>query len=132
MLREKKDNSENLKKWQRGLVSYEHLEGEERTPGAKAKLTYEQRGKRFEMIETIIKFDLPEEFKASYTVKGTESIILNKFIDEGPNLTKLHTDTEFRLRGIMKLFGPLMKGAFKKQTRKDLENFKKFVESSPD
>ncbi|MFT5053779.1 MAG: hypothetical protein ACI97X_000799 [Oceanospirillaceae bacterium] len=39
------DNSDNLMKWQDGLVSFEHLEGEPGKPGAKSKLVF-QNGKR--------------------------------------------------------------------------------------
>ena len=38
-------------------------------------------------------------------------------------------DQEFRFKGFMKIIGLLMPGAFKKQSKKYLEDFKYFVEN---
>ena len=47
------DSFENLKKWQPGLQSFEHMEGTPGKIGAKTRLIYDERGKAVEMIETI-------------------------------------------------------------------------------
>jgi len=65
------DSFENLKKWQPGLQSFEHIEGNPGEIGAKTRLIYDERGKDVEMIETVIKRNLPEEFTALYEAKGT-------------------------------------------------------------
>ena len=44
------DSSDNLKKWQPGLQSFTHLEGEPGKKGAKSKLLYLDRGKDVEII----------------------------------------------------------------------------------
>ena len=43
--------------WLEGFVSMEILEGEQNEVGAKYKLTFEENGKQFSMVETITEFD---------------------------------------------------------------------------
>ena len=125
------DNMDNLKKWQGGFIDYEDIDGIKGTKGARTRLRYEQKGKKIEMVETIISNNLPDEFIASFNVQGSESVIINKFFDEGPNRTKMYSNSDFKLKGFMKLLAPLMKNQFKKQIQQDLANFKQFVELQP-
>lgn len=46
------DSFENLKKWQPGLKTVEHLSGEAGRLGTKSKLLYDIDGREVEMIET--------------------------------------------------------------------------------
>ena len=86
--------------------------------------------REIEMIETITRRNLPEEFSGTYDAKGVHNIISNKFIELGPNKTKYLTESEFQFKGFMKLMGWLMPGAFKKQSQKFLEDFKAFAEKA--
>ena len=45
------DDADNLTKWQEGLQAFEHVSGEPGQPGAKSRLVYDYRGRRFEMTE---------------------------------------------------------------------------------
>ena len=49
-----------MSEWLEGFISMELIEGEENEIGAKYKLTFEERGKQFSMIETITDFDVNE------------------------------------------------------------------------
>ncbi len=122
------DDPENMKHWQPGLESFEHLSGEPGMPGAKSRLKYNMGNRKVEMIETIVKRNLPEEFSGTYEAKGVHNAISNKFIPVSANKTKWVTETEFKFSGFMKLMGWLMPGAFKKQSQKFLEQFKAFAE----
>ena len=124
------DSFENLKEWQPGLQSYEHLEGNPGEVGAKTRLIYDERGKDVEMIETIIKRNLPEEFTALYEAKGVRNWSKHIFVENGPNQTKWINENIFNFSGMMKIMGFFMKSAFTKQTLKDLSLFKDFVEAS--
>ena len=53
---------DNLVKWQPRLRSYEHLNRTPSEPGAKTRLRYDEDGREMEMIETVLKRDLPDEF----------------------------------------------------------------------
>jgi hypothetical protein len=121
-----------MKKWMKGLQSFEHLSGTPGTPGAKSKLVFEMRKKgKMEMIETITVRNLPAEFSGVYHAKGVENLVSNKFVPLSDNRTRYISEQEFRFSGFMKLIGLLMPGMFKKQSMKYLTDFKNFVESEP-
>ncbi len=122
------DNPDNMKKWMEGLKSVEHLSGTPGTPGAKSKLQFDMGKRKVEMIETVLVRNLPEEFSGTYDANGVHNIVKNRFEQIPGNKTKYITDQEFQFKGMMKLMGVFMPGAFKKQTHKYLEHFKNFAE----
>lgn len=123
------DNSDNMPKWQPTLLSFEHMEGEAGQPGAKSRLLYRQGNGQMEMIETIIKRDLPDEFSGTYETDGVLNINLNYFHEVSANQTRWVTDTEFQFSNfMMKMMGFFAPFLFKQQTRKFMENFKAFAE----
>ena len=126
------DNSENLYKWQRGLVSFEPLEGEPGHPGAKSKMVFKMGKRNIDMVETITKRELPEAFDGTYDAKGVYNIVKNRFIELGPDKTRWDSDQEFQLKGFMRVIGFLMPGAFKKQSLKYMQDFKAFAEDGVD
>lgn len=122
------DNPENMKHWQRGLVSYELLSNEPIKEGAQMNLKYKMGKRELEMVETIIKRNLPEELHTTYDTKGVHNIQKNYF-KEVEGKTKWISESEFQFSGFgMKLMGFLMPGAFKKQSIKYLEDFKAYAE----
>ena len=122
------DNPENMKQWQPGLQSYEFISGKPGEEGSKMRLKYKMNNRDLEMIETIIKRDLPDEFSGTYEAKGVYNIVKNRFVSLGPNRTKWISETEFRFSGFMKILGFLFPGMFKKQSQKFMEMFKEFAE----
>ncbi|WP_020527703.1 SRPBCC family protein [Flexithrix dorotheae] len=123
------DNPDNLKKWQPGLQSFEHISGDYGQPGAKSRLKYMMGKREIEMIETIITRNLPQEFTGTYETKGVFNKVSNKFIPIEGNKTKYIAENEFQFTGLMmKLFGFFMPGAFKKQSQEYLDLFKNFAE----
>ena len=123
------DSTENLYKWQPGLISFEHLSGEPGQVGAKSKLQYNMGKREIEMIETITERKLPDELSCTYDAKGVFNSVKNNFVELTPNRTKWVTENEFQFSGFMKLMGLLMPGAFKKESNKYLQQFKDFAES---
>lgn len=124
------DNPDNMGKWMDGFVSFEHLEGNPGHPGAKSRLKFNSGGREMEMIETITVRNLPQEFTGTYETKGVYNIVKNQFIALPGNRTHYISEQEFQFTGFLKIVAFLMPGAFKKQSKKYLENFKKFVESN--
>jgi carbon monoxide dehydrogenase subunit G len=122
------DNPDNMKEWMEGLQSFETISGTPGEEGAKAKLIYKMGKREIEMIETITKRNLPDEFSGTYEAKGVFNIVKNKFIPIGDNKTKYITEQEFQFSGFMKLMGMFMPGAFKKQSCKYMNAFKEFAE----
>lgn len=123
------DSQENLFKWMEGLTSFEPISGTPGEVGAKSKMVFNVKNKTVELIETITRKDLPNSFDGTYETNGVYNIVKNKFIALPDNTTKYISDQEFQLSGLLKIFGFLMKGAFKKQSLKYLEDFKRFAES---
>ena len=123
------DSEENMFKWQPELISFEHVSGEKGEVGAKSNLLYKMGKREVEMVETIIKKDLPGEFNFTYEAKGVWNEMKNSFEEVDPSKTKWISHSEFRFSGFMKLIGFLMPGPFKKQSQLALDRFKAFAES---
>lgn len=123
------NSSENLKKWQKGLISFDHVSGEPGKPGAKSKLKYIMGKREIEMIETVTVNNLPDEFSSTYEAKNVWNEVKNYFDKLGDNTTLWRTENEFRFKGFMKLLALFIPGAFKKQTCSHMDEFKAFAES---
>ena len=123
------DDPDNLSKWQEGFVSFEPISGKAGEEGSRAKLKYKMGKREIEMIETITRRELPDIFNGTYEAKGVFNIIENQFVDNGDKTTWVSVN-EFQFKGFMKLFAIFMPGAFKKQTLKYMQDFKKFAEES--
>lgn len=124
------DNPDNMKHWQPGLISFEHLSGEAGKPGARSRLKYRMGKREIEMIETITARNLPEEFHGAYEAKGVFNIQKNYFIPVSDTQTKWVSESEFKFSGLMSVMALFMKGAFRKQSMKYLEQFKAFAEGA--
>ncbi len=126
------DSVENLYKWQKGLQSFEHVSGEPGQVGAVSKLTFNNGGRKMEMVETITRRELPERFDGLYTMKNVRNVNGNRFVEVAPGRTKWISEQVFEFSGFMKLFGLLFRGAFPKQTQKFMQAFKDFAEKGTD
>ncbi len=123
------DSTENLYKWQKGLVSFEMISGEVGVNGLKSKMIYDENGKTMEMIETIEKFAFPNELIATYEAKNVWNRCVNTFEDSN-NITVWKMESEFQCGGFMKLMTTFGKRIFMKQTLNDMNRFKKFAETN--
>lgn len=123
------DNPDNMPKWQPGLQSFEHLSGVAGQSGATSRLKYKMDKREIEMIETITSRNLPDEFSGTYEANGVRNNVVNRFYNEGDK-TRWVAEHEFKFSGFMNLMGWIMPGAFKKQTRQIMEQFKEFAESA--
>jgi len=122
------DNPDNMKFWMPGFVSMTPLTGTPGREGVQSLLKFKMGKRDIEMIESITKRNLPEEFNGTYETKGVFNIQNNRFVSLGPSKTKWISESECRFSGYMKIFGFLMPGAFKKQSYKYLVHFKEFAE----
>ena len=124
------DNPENLKYWQPGLKSFEHISGTPGQPGAKSKLVFQMGSREIVMIETITVRNLPQEFSGTYEAPGVFNIVKNYFVSIDDDTTKYISEQEFQFKGMMKIMGWLMPGMFKKQSLDFLQKFKSFAEAA--
>jgi hypothetical protein len=123
------DNPENMKYWQPGFISFEHISGEPGHPGAKSKLKYNMEGKEIEMIETIMVRNLPKEFSGTYEAKGIFTIVRNYFKPCEQGKTIYIAENEYEFKGLMKIVSLFIPGAFRKQSLKMMNHFKLFAEN---
>ncbi|WP_179006352.1 SRPBCC family protein [Winogradskyella forsetii] len=124
----KLNSATNWKHWQEGLVSTAHISGIPNELGAKMKLNYHFGNRKMEIIETVTKQDFPNEFHATYTTKGMRNIQKNYYKSEN-GFTKWTAVNEFQPTNfMMSMMLFFMPGAFKKQTKTYMTNFKNFVE----
>ncbi|ALV46413.1 hypothetical protein MB46_13890 [Arthrobacter alpinus] len=125
------DNPSLMSHWQKGLLSFEPLTGVPGQNGATSKLVYKRGRGTLEMVETILRRQLPDHFDGSYDANGVHNISNNQFIDLDGTATKWVAHNIFELKGFMKVIGLLFGFTFRKETLKTMEAFKNFAESNP-
>ncbi|RMH63125.1 MAG: SRPBCC family protein [Calditrichaeota bacterium] len=122
------DNPDNMKYWQKGFISLEHISGEPGREGARSRLKYKMGNREIEMIETITKRNLPDEFSGTYETQGVWNLNKNYFLEPSPGSTRWRADIEFKFNGFMKVIAFLIPGSFKKQSLTYMKDFKTFAE----
>ena len=126
---EKLDNADNLKHWQRGFIDSEHITGIPGKIGAQMKLNYKFGKRLMSLTETITHNGFPNEFHATYDTKGMHNVQNNYFEKTEENHTKWVSKNEFYPTSlVMRLMTLIMPSAFKKQSKKYMEDFKNFAE----
>ena len=123
------DNTDNLKHWQRGLISTEHISGNPGRYGAKMKLIYKFGKREMELMETVTHRNLPHEFHSNYDSKGIHSVQENYFEETPEGYTKWTSKNEFIPLGFtMWIMTLIMPNAFKKQSLQYMKDFKNFAD----
>lgn len=121
-------NPDNLKHWQRGLISTSLLKGKSGEKGAKRKLKINIEGRQITMIETITKCDLPQHWHARYTTDNMRSYQENYFEAKSENKTYWKTTSKFEFQGYMRIVGSVLPGIFKRRSEMVIKDFKAFAE----
>ncbi|POH56842.1 SRPBCC family protein [Arthrobacter glacialis] len=124
------DNVENMQQWMDGLLSFEPLTGVPGQAGATSKLTFKRGRGTMEMVETIVRRELPDHFDANYDAKGVHNICENQFIELDGTATKWVAHNIFEMKGFMKVVGLLFGASFPKESYKSMEAFKAFAEAN--
>jgi len=119
-----------ITEWIPSVKSFEAIEVKEGMIGSTYKLTVDDKGNSFEMVETITEFEENKlvglEFdaqgmlktdKITFTTDGDNTIITNEAVCKG---------TSFLLRCTF----PYFKSIFKKADQENLDNFKAYIENS--
>lgn len=127
------DNPDNMKHWQDGFESFEHVAGNPGEPGAQSIVRYNMKGRKFELLETVIKRELPKQFHGTYEGHWGKNSMNNYFEELSPERTRWRAELEYTEVNslMMKLMGFFMPGMFKRQTQKWLDQFKAFAEGNP-
>ncbi len=125
------DNPSNLKHWQDGFVSFERIDGKRGEVGSTAKIIYLNKGKRMELIETLMVYNLPKEITGFYHHYMMDNEMQNLFDSIENDRTRWTANIHYtRIKGIMKIFAWIAPSMFRSQVQKWMNQFKSFVEKS--
>jgi hypothetical protein len=119
----------SLQKWQPGLKSFEHLDGDPGEVGCRSTLSYEARKGDLVMTETITAKQLPEQITMTYKSRGVYNEVENWFTEKEPGVTHWRTENFLRFSGVMMLMVPFMKQAFIHNTMLHMDRLKIVAES---
>jgi hypothetical protein len=123
------DNPEDMKTWQPSLILFERISGVQGQPGAVSRLTYEENGRKFALIEKVTHREERQRLDGVYENDFAENIVRNRFLERGKDQTLWLVETEFKFKTlIMRLLGPIMKKNFVARTQRDMQRFKEMVE----
>lgn len=124
-------NKDNLRFWQQGFISHEHIRGIPGEPGCKSIITIRHGNRTLVLTETIIFKNLPAEIDALYEHEHMTNTMSNRFVSLGPDKTRFDAIVEYtHFRGFLpNVMAFLMPWMFKKQTQKWVNHFKEFAES---
>ena len=121
-------NTDHLKQWQPGLLSFTHLEGEQGEEGSRSELIFEGRKGELVMTETISLKQLPEIIHMKYRSRGVNNDVKNRFTEQEAGVTLWQIENLFRFKGIMMFMIPFMKHDFIHNTMLNMDRFKVFAE----
>jgi uncharacterized protein YndB with AHSA1/START domain len=124
------NNRENMKKWQRSLVSFETISGTQGQPGAVSRLTYKEKEREFSLLERVTDREELHRLDGVYENNFADNTVRNTFIEQGKEQTLWVVETEFKFKTLlMRILGPIMKKNFVLRTQREMERFKEFVEN---
>jgi Zn-dependent M16 (insulinase) family peptidase len=122
----------NLKEWQKELLSYENISGIPNDVGAVTKLVY----KSVTIFETINSKDLPNEIKGFYEHKaGKKTVMVHHTSHRFRQLSENKTLFELEMQDVKfigllpKLMSKLMGGMFERYHQNQVDQFKAFAET---
>ena len=134
---------EHLSEWLRGLVLHEPLSGVAGQVGTRSRVVMQRGQQKMECTEIITRREpanlhgIPAEsvvhFEREIVAEGMWSAARERLTEAGPESTVWASENEYRFRGLpMRLAGPFMRGAFRKQSRQHMQDFKAFAELGTD
>jgi hypothetical protein len=133
----------HLPKWLRGLVVHEPVSGEHGQVGTVSRVVLRTGQQEMEGTETITRrepadlHDIPRDrtvhFEREIVAPGMWSVTRDRLTESGPGTTHWESENEYRFGNLlMRLLGPFLRGAFRKQSRQHMEDFKAFAERGTD
>jgi hypothetical protein len=136
-------DSAHLPKWLRGLVLHEPLNGMHGQVGTTSRVVLQMGQQKIECTETITRREpadlhgIPREstvyFEREIVAEGMWSAARERLTEAGPETTLWESENEYRFSALpMRLMGLLMPGAFRKQSRQHMQDFKAFAERGTD
>ncbi len=122
---------------------HEPLNGTHGHVGTESRVVMQMGQQTMELTETITRREpadlhgIPRDSVVDYdreiVAEGMWSAARERFTEAGPETTLWASENEYRFSGLpMRLVGPFMRGAFHKQSRQLMQDFKAFAEQGTD
>ncbi|MBT8253661.1 MAG: SRPBCC family protein [Flavobacteriaceae bacterium] len=121
-------DEEAVKMWMEGLQKIERISGTPHEEGAKSDFYFLHKNRKMKISETILESNLPDQIKFAYHSPMGYNEVEMQFEETGENNVRQTNNSYFELKGLMKIFGFLFKGMFKKQSLKYMTDFKNYCE----
>lgn len=133
----------HLPKWLRGVLVHEPLSGVDGQVGTVSRVVLQMGQQEMECTETITRreptnlHEIPRDSVVHYDreiiAKGMWGAARDRLTEAGPEATLWVSENEYRFSGLpMRLVGPFMRGAFRKQSLQHMQDFKAFAEQGTD
>jgi hypothetical protein len=133
----------HLPKWLRGMVVHEPVSGMHGQVGTVSRVVLQMGQQEMECTETITRREpadlhgIPSErvvhFDREIVAEGMWSAARERLTETGPETTLWASENEYRFSSLpMRFMAPLMRGAFRKQSRRHMQDFKAFAEQGTD
>ena len=123
------DDSDNLRRWQPALRSFNCESGTPNHPGAVSTYRFTEKGKDVDVTETVTERREPHFIAARYSAKHGTTTTVNHFeaLDGGRTRWTLHA--RFRHRGLARFITPLFRLPICRRLENDMQRFKLMVET---
>ncbi|WP_433781089.1 SRPBCC family protein [Actinomycetospora sp. CA-101289] len=132
----------HLPMWLRGLVVHEPIRGEHGQVGTESRVVLWTGQQTMEATEIITRREpadlhaIPRDsvvhFEREIVAEGMWSAARERLTEAGPGTTLWASENEYRFGGVMRLVAPLMRGVFRKQSLRHMQDFKAFAEHGTD
>ncbi len=118
------NDPERMQEWQTSLTTIELVRGTAGQPGAESKLTFEEKGRVFSLVEKILSCQEPESLHQYYENQFSANTVKHSFLEEEQDRTLWITETEYKFKTfLMKIMGPVYKKNLAARTQRDMERF---------
>ena len=121
---------DDLTKWQPELLDAKPVHGIPGEDGSQTSLEYRFGKRKVEMMETVLKNNLPDSLEAYYEAPGAKNWVMNEFIVLSDERTVWRLKSEFVCTGFLRIIATLFPGTFRKSSLKSMHRFKEWVEST--
>jgi hypothetical protein len=133
----------HLPKWLRGLVLHEPLTGVHGQVGTTSRVVLRMGQQEIEATETIIRREPSDlrgvpggtavHFDREIVTKDMWNAARERLTEVTPGTTLWESENEYRFSGLpMRIVSQVMRGAFRKQSRQHMMDFKAFAEQGTD
>lgn len=130
-------------KWLRGLVVHEPLDGVHGQVSTTSRVVMRAGRQTMEATETVTRREPADleriapggvvRYERELVADGMWSAARERLTESGPGTTRWESENEYRFRALpMRLLAPLLRGTFRKQSLRHMQDFKAFAEHATD